>query len=85
MTTKEPVLLVMSILSGLTIFWGGAGGITLLTGNDTWATICALGTLATGAATAGVQFWVRGQVTPTAEPRHAQTGGSATGTGTGAA
>lgn len=67
MKTREPVLIVMSTLAALTAFFGGAGAITAVQGNDTWAAVCGLGALAVAAATTGVQFYVRGQVTPTGE------------------
>lgn len=61
---REPVVLVMSILAGLTFFFGGMAGIGYFSENAIWGLVGALGTLATAAATTGVQFWVRGQVTP---------------------
>ena len=64
MTKREPVVVVMSILAGLQILFGGWAGINFLNDNDTLAAIGTLGILAVAAAQVGVQFWVRGQVTP---------------------
>lgn len=70
MTSKvksEPVLIAMSVLAGLTLLFGGMGLSGLGADNATVALIGAWGTLATAASQAGIQFWVRGQVTPTAD------------------
>lgn len=64
MKTREPVVLVMSVLAGLQFLFGGAAGITALSGYPIVAAIAACGTLATSAVQVGVQFYVRGQVTP---------------------
>lgn len=56
---SEPVLITMSILAGASILLGGFG----TTGNETLETISAFGMLAVGAITAGIQFYLRGQVT----------------------
>lgn len=61
---REPVLLAMSILGALQFFVAGASGISFLADNETLAATFALAGLAVAAATFGVQFWVRGQVTP---------------------
>lgn len=61
---SEPVLVAMSILGGLQVFLGGAAGVSYFADNPLFAAVCAMGTLAVGAATFGVQFYVRGQVVP---------------------
>lgn len=61
---KNPVLLVMSLLAGLGVITGAANLTDLLSPHAAgWLT------LIVAAATATVQFWVRGQVTPLAAPR----------------
>ena len=62
--TREPVIITFSILAGLTILFSGMGITGLGSDNEIIATIGAWGTLGVGAVTAGMQFWVRGQVTP---------------------
>ena len=64
MTKREPVVLVMSILAALQVLFGGWAGIQILNSNETLAAVGTLGVLAVAAAQVGVQFWVRGQVTP---------------------
>ena len=61
---RDPVLVTMSILAGLQLFFGGATGVSLLNDNPTVAGVMAVGVLAIAAAQGGVQFYVRGQVTP---------------------
>lgn len=63
-TKNEPVLVAMSILAALQFFFAGATGVSLFTGSDLVAGIMAAGSLATAAAQTGIQFYVRGQVTP---------------------
>lgn len=66
-TTKpEPVLLWMSVLAGLQIFLGGAVSVSLIGEHELAAQIFGLAILAVGAAQGGIQFYVRGQVTPNA-------------------
>lgn len=60
----EPVLVAMSILAGLQLFFGGAAGVSILSDNATLAGVMAVGVLAVAAAQGGIQFYVRGQVTP---------------------
>jgi len=64
MKKSEPVLIPMSILGGLQVFFAGLGGITYLSGYPIVAGVAALGNLVVGAAQFGVMFYVRGQVTP---------------------
>lgn len=64
MIKREPVVVVGSVLAALHIFFGGLAAVNLLTGNVTVALIGALGNLATAAAQGGLNFYVRGQVTP---------------------
>lgn len=66
-TRNEPVLVAMSILAALQFFFAGATGVSLFTGSDLVAGIMAAGSLATAAAQTGIQFYVRGQVTPMAD------------------
>jgi hypothetical protein len=61
---REPVVLPLSILTGLQVLFAGLAGITALNGYPMVAAISAIGTLAVSAAQAGVMFWIRGQVTP---------------------
>lgn len=56
---SEPVLVTMSILAGAVVLLGGFG----LSDNETLREIAVYGTLATGAITAGIQFYLRGVVT----------------------
>lgn len=74
-TKREPVVVVMSILAGLTAVVSGAAGIAEMQGMGWLVPWIALGGLLVAGATTGVQFWVRGQVTPVedAQPlaRHA--------------
>lgn len=71
MRKNEPVLLWMSILAALQVLFGGWSGIQLLADNETLAAFGAVGVLAVAAAQVGVQFYVRGQVTPAPDPEHA--------------
>lgn len=64
MKKPEPVLLAMSILAGLQFLFAGAAASTLLSGLPYVALICVVGNLAVAAAQTGIQFYVRGQVTP---------------------
>lgn len=61
---RNPVLLVMSVLAGAQAVMAAGALADLLSP-------AALGwvTLSIAAVQAGVQFWVRGQVTPIAPPR----------------
>lgn len=61
---KNPVLLVMSILAGVSAALG-LGTLQDLVSPTVLGWIL----IAQAAATAGVQYWVRGQVTPLADPR----------------
>lgn len=61
---REPVVLVMSILAGLTALVSGAAGIASMQGMGWLVPWIALGGLLVASTTVGVQFWVRGQVTP---------------------
>jgi hypothetical protein len=61
---REPVVVVMSILAGLTALVSGAAGVAELQGMGWLVPWIALVGLIVSAATTGVQFWVRGQVTP---------------------
>lgn len=61
---KNPVLLVMSILAGVSAALG-LGTLQDLVSPTVLGWIL----LIQAAATAGVQYWVRGQVTPLADPR----------------
>lgn len=61
---REPVVVVMSILAGLTALVSGAAGVAELQGMGWLVPWIALLGLIVSAATTGVQFWVRGQVTP---------------------
>lgn len=56
---NEPVLIAMSVLAGLQILGAGAA-LTDVVG----ASVAALFALVVAAAQAGVQFYVRGKVTP---------------------
>lgn len=62
-TTREPVLISMSVLAALQVFFAGSAGVSILTDNDLLAGIMAVGALAVGSAQVGVQFYVRGEVT----------------------
>lgn len=66
MPQREPVLLPMSILAALSFLFSGTAGITILSGYPTVGAISALGALCVAAAQFGIQFYVRGQVTPVA-------------------
>lgn len=57
---REPVVLVMSILAGLQILTAGTALADVI-----GVKLAGLLVLATAATQAGVQFYVRGQVTPT--------------------
>jgi hypothetical protein len=61
---RNPVLLVMSIFAGLQALSGGAFLLDVF-----GAKTAGLVVLALAAVQAGVQYWVRGQVTPLADPR----------------
>ena len=62
---SEPVLIAMSVLAGLQIFFAGSAATTVMVEASTLLTaIFAFGALAVGAAQVGVQFYVRGQVVP---------------------
>jgi len=61
---KNPVLLIMSILAALSAVLG----LSVLNDILSPTTIGWL-LVIQAAGTAGVQFWVRGQVTPMADPR----------------
>lgn len=63
---KNPVLLVMSILAGVSAALG-LGTLQDLVSPTVLGWIL----LIQAAATTGVQHWVRGQVTPLADPRDA--------------
>lgn len=61
---RNPVLIVMSVLAGLQVL-AGASVLSDLLG----AQAGAAAVVVIGAAQAGVQFYVRGVVTPTSDPR----------------
>jgi len=61
---QEPVVLMMSIIAGLTFLFSGAAAVAELQGMGWLVPWIALGGLVVASASAGVQFWVRGQVTP---------------------
>lgn len=61
---REPVVLPLSILTGLAFLFAGIGGITSLSGYPIIASVAAVGSLTVAAVQVGVQFWIRGQVTP---------------------
>lgn len=63
-TTSEPVLVAMSILAGLQFLFAGGAGVSLVADSPLVAGIFAVGMLGTAAAQTGVQFYVRGKVTP---------------------
>jgi hypothetical protein len=63
---KNPVLLVMSILAGVSAALG-LGTLQDLVSPTVLGWIL----ITQAAITAGVQYWVRGQVTPLADPRDA--------------
>ena len=63
-TTSEPVLVTMSVLAALQFFFAGATGVSIFTGSELVAGVMAAGSLAVAAAQTGIQFYVRGQVTP---------------------
>jgi hypothetical protein len=60
----EPVAVVGSILAGLYVLFGGFSGIEALNHNPSWAAAGSLGVLAVAAAQVGLNFYVRGRVTP---------------------
>lgn len=60
---QEPVILWMSILAGLQMFFSGGAGVSVLMDNEMFAAILAVGGLAVASAQVGVQFYVRGEVT----------------------
>ncbi len=64
---KNPVLLVMSILAGVSAALG-LGTLQDLVSPTVLGWILIM----QAAITAGVQYWVRGQVTPLADPRDAR-------------
>ena len=64
MKKNEPVLLAMSILAGLQFLFGGAAASSIIMDLPAVALICAFGSLGVAAAQTGIQFYVRGQVTP---------------------
>ena len=66
MVSREPVLVVMSVLAGMQALIGAAGFAEAVPRQAALWMI-----LATAAVQAGVQFYVRGQVTPVADPRDA--------------
>jgi len=79
---REPVVLVMSILAALQFLFGGWAGVQVLAGNPVLAGVGAVGVLAVAAAQVGLQFYVRGQVTPVEPELGIVTAiGSFTGTG----
>lgn len=61
---RNPVLIWMSILAGLQLFLGSAAGVSIVEESYLLAQVFALAMIAVGAAQAGIQFYVRGQVTP---------------------
>lgn len=61
---REPVLVVMSVLAGLQFFFGGISATGYFADNLVVGAVGAFGNLATAAAQVGMQFFVRGQVTP---------------------
>lgn len=61
---RNPVLFVMSILAALNAALG-LGVLAELVSPTTLGWLLVI----QAAATAGIQFWVRGQVTPMADPR----------------
>lgn len=65
-TAREPVLVSMSVLAALQMFFAGSSGVSILTDNDLIAGIMAVGALAVAAAQVGIQFYVRGEVTANA-------------------
>lgn len=64
-TTPEPVLVTMSVLAGLQFLFAGGAGVSIVADNPLVAGLFAVGMLGTAAAQTGVQFYVRGKVTPT--------------------
>lgn len=64
MQKREPVVIVMSVLAGLTALVSGASGVAAMQGMEWLVPWIALAGLVVAAITTGVQFWVRGQVTP---------------------
>lgn len=62
---RNPVLLAMSALAALQVLAATAGLADLV-----GAKPAAWFVLAVAAVQAGAQFWVRGQVTPTVDPRN---------------
>ena len=66
-SSPNPVLLWMSVLAGLQTFFAGSTVTTVMVeANVLLTAIFAFGALAVGAAQFGIQFYVRGQVTPNA-------------------
>jgi hypothetical protein len=59
--TREPVVVIMSVLAALQVAAGGAA-----LANVVGANVAGLVVLAVAAVQAGVQFWVRAQVVPVA-------------------
>ena len=64
---RNPVLLVMSILAALNAALG-LGVLSELISPTTLGWLL----VAQAAITAGIQFWVRGEVTPLVDPRNAK-------------
>jgi|GEM_PF-4706741 len=56
---REPVLIIMSVLAGLQVFVGGAAFTELVS-----LRVAGLLALSVAAIQVGVQFYVRGKVTP---------------------
>jgi hypothetical protein len=59
---REPVLVIMSVLAGLQVFVGGAAFTELVS-----VRVAGLLALTVAALQVGLQFYVRGQVVPTAK------------------
>lgn len=71
----EPVLVTMSVLAGLQYFFATLAGAGILMDlNPVVPIIAAGGMLLTASVQMGVQFYVRGQVTPTADVVESVTG-----------
>lgn len=62
---RNPVLLVMSAAAGLDALFGATAWADVV--GDRPAALCVAGVTA---LTVGAQFWVRGKVTPTTDPRN---------------
>jgi hypothetical protein len=60
----QPVLIVGTIITVLTTFFGGMSTISLLSDNTTWALVGAIGMLATAALNQGLAYYVRSEVVP---------------------